>query len=312
MSASLMASLALAEEAKAPPEVTASAVHAVSADTGKVLYRKGDNKPVRLHSLTKLATADVLVQRFGASLSDTVTIRSSDLTSGASAGLRKGDVWTLEGLLAGMLLVSGNDAALAIANHAGRVLLADESKGGNAMRRFVKEMNALAKSLGAKSARFADPTGLSPANTATAQDVAVIGTAAFREPVLQPFWRCRHRTLAIDGPEARDVALDSTIEILGEDRIVGAKTGSHVGDNIFNLAAAWRAPNGELIVVVLLKSASQEGRYDDMRKILAALPRDFPELAVAAPGVSSVRADTCPEPARKSPAPEQARDGKAN
>jgi D-alanyl-D-alanine carboxypeptidase len=286
-------------ETMAPQNVTASSIYVSNADTGEVLYRKGDDKPVRLHSLTKLVTAYVLVQRFGHALSDQVTIQNRHLTTGASAGLRKGDVWALQDLMYGMLLVSGNDAALAIADHTGRALLADEGKRGDPMKRFVKEMNAAAKGLGAKYARFADPTGLSPSNTGTAQDVALIGAAAFREPTLQPFWRCARRNLSIGGHEPRTITLDSTIEILGGDRIIGAKSGSHVGNAIYNLAAAWRAPNGQTVVAAVLRSASSPARYDDMRAILAALPRDFPALTEPAAVTASVPAEACPEPQRK-------------
>jgi D-alanyl-D-alanine carboxypeptidase (penicillin-binding protein 5/6) len=297
----LAAPAALSQEAIAPPKVTAAAVYVLDSTTGKILYRKNEREPVRLHSLTKLVTAYVLMQRMGDRLSETVTIAPSHLTTGASAALRKGDVWTLADLLAGMLLVSGNDAALAIADASGRAMLAEEGKRGEPVKQFVKEMNAAAAALGARGARFVDPSGLSPANVATAEDLGLIGTAMFGDPRLQAIWRCKVRTLSVGGPQARTVTLDSTIEILGEDGIIGAKTGSHFGNRIFNLAAAWQAPNGDTIVAVTLKSASDTARYDDMRAILAALPRDFPELAVPDPGAAKIAA-ACPQGRQKPPA----------
>jgi D-alanyl-D-alanine carboxypeptidase len=299
-----MASPALGE-AKSPPDVAAASVYVVDADTGETLYRKDGNKPVRLHSLTKLVTAYVAIQRFGHALSESVSVQNRHLTTGSSAGLRKGDEWTLQNLLYGMLLVSGNDAALAIADHTGRALLADEGKRGDPMKRFVKEMNQAARALGAKTARFADPTGLSPSNMGTAEDVALIGTAVFREPTLQPFWRCARRSFSVGGREPRAITLDSTIEILGEERIIGAKTGSHVGNAIYNLAAAWRAPNGQTVVAAVLRSASNASRYDDMRAILAALPRDFPFLTGPAAVTASIAGETCPEPQQKPSPPGQ-------
>jgi serine-type D-Ala-D-Ala carboxypeptidase (penicillin-binding protein 5/6) len=282
------------QKAAAPPEVTAKSVYVLNADTGQTLYRKGDGKPVRLHSLTKLITADVLMQRMGGRLSEALTIGPPHLTTGSSAGLRNGDVWTLEDLLYGMLLVSGNDAALALADHTGRAMLGAEGKKGDARQRFVSEMGPAAAALGAGSAKFADPHGLSPANVGTAQDVAMIGAGVFRNERLLPFWRCAQRTLEIGGAKPRTVTLDTTVEMLGEDRILGAKTGSHLGKNIYNLVAGWRAPNGQTIVVVVLGSADHPARYRDMRAILAALPRDFPELA--APAGGSWTPGPCPEP----------------
>ncbi len=218
----------------------------------------------------------------GGQLSDTETIAQADLVPGSTAGLRKGDIWSLENLLYGMLLVSGNDAALAIADHVGRAILAQEKKRGSSIKRFVQEMRIAAQALGTKHTQFADPYGLSPSNVSTARDVAAIGSTVFRDARLLPFWQCARRTLSIGGPAARTITLTSTIEMLGEDNIVGAKTESHVSKNIYHLVVGWRAANGQTIVAVVLGAADHPSRYNDMRAILAALPQDFPELAESA------------------------------
>jgi serine-type D-Ala-D-Ala carboxypeptidase (penicillin-binding protein 5/6) len=270
---------AKAEEGMAPPEVTASAVFVLNADTGQTLYRKNENENFRLLSITKLITAYVLMQQMGGRLSEQVTVTETDLANGSTAGLRKGDVWTLENLLYGMLLVSGNDASLAIADYVGQALLAKDKTRGNAIKRFVEEMRSAAAALGAAHTAFADPYGLSPTNVATARDVGLIGQTVFRDAKLLPFWQCAQRTFSVEGPQARNVTLDSTVEMIGQDDIIGAKTGSYVGKKLFHLVVGWRAPNGETIVAVVLGSADDPSRYSDMRAILAALPRDFPELA---------------------------------
>jgi D-alanyl-D-alanine carboxypeptidase (penicillin-binding protein 5/6) len=278
---------AFAQEALAPPPVTASSVYVVNAETGQPLYRKNEDKIFRILSITKLITAYVLVQRMDGELSDAVTITQGDLTSGSTAGLSKGDVWTLRDLLYGMLLVSGNDAAIAIADNVGRAMLSREKKKGSPTKRFVQEMQSTAAALGASHTRFADPYGLSPSNVSTARDVGLIGSTVFRDPRLLPCWQCARRRLAIGGPNARSIPLVSTIEMIGQDDIVGAKTGSHFSKNIYHLVVGWRAPNGQTIVAVVLGSASDPSRYDDVRAILAALPRDFPDLAGPATATAS-------------------------
>jgi serine-type D-Ala-D-Ala carboxypeptidase (penicillin-binding protein 5/6) len=95
---------------------------------------------------------------------------------------------------------------------------------------------------------------------------------------LLPFWQCARRTFDVGGPQARSVTIDSTIEMLGDPNIVGAKTGSYFTKNIYHLVVGWHAPNGQTIVAVVLGAADHPSRYNDMRAILAALPRDFPEL----------------------------------
>jgi D-alanyl-D-alanine carboxypeptidase (penicillin-binding protein 5/6) len=277
--AALISGHALAQGAMSPPPVTAKSVYVVNAYTGQPLYRKNEDEVLRILSITKLVTAYVLMQRMGGQLSDTMTVTQGDLTSGATAGLRKGDVWSLRDLLYGMLLVSGNDAALSIADDVGRSLLAKEKKKGSPIKRFVQEMQTTAAALGATHTQFADPYGLSPSNVSTARDVAMIGSTVFRDQQLLPFWQCARRTLKIGGPNARTIPLVSTVEMIGQDDILGAKTGSYIGKNIYHLVVGWRAPNGQTIVAVALGSASDAARYDDIRAIIAALPQDFPELA---------------------------------
>src|SRR5215813_7454572 len=75
----MLVSNAFAQEALAPPQVTASSVYVLNADTGQPLYRKNEDKRYWILSITKLITAYVLVQRMGGQLSDTVTITQSDL-----------------------------------------------------------------------------------------------------------------------------------------------------------------------------------------------------------------------------------------
>jgi len=282
----LIAGQASGQQALAVPKVTATSVFVLNADTGQPLYLKGENKRFRILSLTKLITAYVLMERLGGRLSDTVTITQAHLARGSTAGLRKGDMWTLQDLLYGMLLVSGNDASLAIADHVGRTILAQEKRRGNPRKRFVQEMGSAAAALGARTARFADPYGLSPANVATARDVGLIAANIFTDPRLLPAWQCTARTLNIGGPAGRSITLKTTLEILGEDNVIGAKTGSHVGKNIYNLVTAWRAPNGQTIVAVILGAANHSSRYKDTRTILAALPHDFSELAEPVAGAA--------------------------
>jgi D-alanyl-D-alanine carboxypeptidase (penicillin-binding protein 5/6) len=279
----LVAALAteiLAQAIKAPPPpMTAKSVFVMNADTGQVLYEKNPDQVFRILSLTKLVTAYVLLDQMGDRLSESVTISGSHLTGGSSAGLKRGDVWSLQNLLYGMVLVSGNDASLAIADHVGAALLARQEEKGEARERFVAEMESAAHVLGAKQAGFADPYGLSPSNVATARDMGLVAARIFTDPRLLPAWACTIRTIEIGGTTPRTVILDTSLEILGEDGVIGAKTGSHMSHGIYNLVTAWRARNGETIVGVILEAGSNAARYNEMRAIIAALPQDFPALA---------------------------------
>lgn len=282
MAALLTGGPAAAQQSLAPPAGTAKSVFVVNADTGQTLYEKNPDEVFRILSLTKLVTAYILVDRMGDRLSETITIDWPHLTGGSSAELKRGDVWSLQDLLYGMVLVSGNDASLAIADAVGRDLLGGGGKGITtpaATERFVQEMGAASKALGADNATFADPYGLSPKNAGTARDMALIAAKVFTDARVLPAWACTERTLHIGGKRPRTVVLKTSLEILGEGTVIGAKTGSYVSMKIFNLVTAWRAPNGDTLVGVILGSTSNQARYDEMRAIIEAAPRDFPELA---------------------------------
>lgn len=88
--------------------------------------------------------------------------------TGTSAEVFVGDIYTVEQLLYGLMLPSGNDAATALAKWGGSILLEYEnstkSQGGdssrNEVKRFIQEMNRIAKKLDLKSTRFGNPHGL--------------------------------------------------------------------------------------------------------------------------------------------------------
>lgn len=135
--------------------------------TGKVLYEKDAHKQMEPASTTKIMTAIVALEN--GDLNDTVTIGSSPpLLEGSKINLKKGEKLTLEQMLYGMLLNSGNDAALAIAEHIGK-----------SSSNFVKMMNKKTKEIGAKETNFVNPTGLPDENhLTTAYDLALISRYA--------------------------------------------------------------------------------------------------------------------------------------
>ncbi len=277
-----------------PPAVKAKSIYVLNADTGQVLYAKNPNLRFRMLSITKLITAYLLTQSFSSDLSAKVTVTKADLAHGSIAGLKPGDVWTLRDLLYAMFLVSGNDAATAVADYVGQAMLRAENRHGNGITRFVQAMRATAISMGARHTSFSDPDGMSRYNLSTAHDIGLIGRVVFRDPQLLPFWQCDRRIVHVEGPHARTVALKSIVEDIGTPGIVGAKTGSYFSKGLYNLVVGWRAPNGQTIVIVVLGAPTHPARYDDVRDIIHALPHDYPSLG--RPGTSN---DPTPPPFHK-------------
>ena len=93
-------------------EVSATAAVLLDADTGQVLYEKNGDQRMLIASTTKIMTALVVLEQ--ASLDDTITVTQAHMAEGSSMYLKPGETVRVEELLYGLLLCSGNDAALAL------------------------------------------------------------------------------------------------------------------------------------------------------------------------------------------------------
>ena len=143
-------------------------------------------------SVTKLFTAYVALQYLDASKSVTAGEVLNKVAAGSSvAEIKKGDVLTVEQLVAGMLLPSGNDAAYILAAEAGRSMYgekANQVSTDDAVKRFVKEMNDQAKLLGMNGTNFANPDGIhSDSHYSTYADLAVLGTLVLADPIIMKY-----------------------------------------------------------------------------------------------------------------------------
>lgn len=155
----------------AAPDTSAKAMIVYHAGSGAVLAEKNADEPMLIASTTKLMTALTALEL--ASPERTITVQPAwTAVEGSSMYLRAGETYTLRELLEGLLLASGNDAALAIAS----------SLGGET---FIERMNRKADELGLSAAHFANPHGLDdPEHHASAHDLAVIMAAALQNDTL--------------------------------------------------------------------------------------------------------------------------------
>lgn len=170
----LCSSIFVKAEGLSALELSASCAILVDARTGRVLFEKNSNEKRAIASITKLMTALVAIRSMP-DLSQEVTVkREYTLDGGSSMYLKMGEKVTLETLLYGLLMVSGNDAALAIADFCG---------GG--VENFVGWMNDWAAELGMDNTHFANPSGL-PDDThySTAADMAKLARAVMENEVL--------------------------------------------------------------------------------------------------------------------------------
>ena len=144
---------------------SASAAVLMDADTGQVLFDHNGGRRMLIASTTKILTALVVLEECG--MRQEVTVTKRHMAEGSSMYLRPGERVTVEDLLYGLLLCSGNDAAEALA----------DGCGGTAS--FVRRMNSLAGELGMEDTSFENPSGLDgQAHYSTARDMARLAAYA--------------------------------------------------------------------------------------------------------------------------------------
>ena len=165
-------------------EVSATAAVLLDADTGQVLYEKNGDERMLIASTTKIMTALVVLEQ--ESLDDTITVTQAHMAEGSSMYLKPGETVRVEELLYGLLLCSGNDAALALADHCG------------GLERFVAEMNRKAAELGMTGTSFANPNGLDQeGHYSTARDMARLAACAVKNETLVRL--CSTRSVTVGG-----------------------------------------------------------------------------------------------------------------
>ena len=194
------------------PEVNSRIAIIYDRNTKRVIWGKNENKRSAMASTTKIMTCLVTLEK--ANLTDEVTVSAKAASTGGSRlGLKKNDKITVNNLLYGLMLCSGNDAAVALAEHIGG------SKEG-----FAKLMNEKAKELGLKDTNFVTPHGLDdPNHYTTAFELAKIADYALNNKEFAKIVNTKNITISINGNSKQ---LSNTNELLGNTLgVYGVKTG---------------------------------------------------------------------------------------
>ena len=149
---------------------SASSAILIDGESGRVLYEQNAHEERYIASITKLMTALVAMES-GHDLDEVVTIKKEYTgAEGSSMYLREGEKLTLEALMYGLLLASGNDAALAVAGYC-----------AGTVEEFVSLMNRKAVLLGMENTRFLNPSGLTQeGHMSTAADMAKLAAACMK------------------------------------------------------------------------------------------------------------------------------------
>jgi len=204
------------EEESVKPEVNAKAVLVIETHSNEALFSKNVWEALPIASLTKLMTA--LVVKEGMNLDETITV--SNIISnvgGSEMGLYVGETVTVRDLLKGLLISSGNDAAMVLS----------EAMAGSPDA-FVELMNQRKESLGLTQTVFVDPAGISDGNISSAFEIAHLAKHVFKDELLRSIMREKDIYVFSTDKSIRH-HLVNTNRLLGtdiDDRIIAGKTGT--------------------------------------------------------------------------------------
>ena len=218
-----------------------------------IIYGKNEKNKVKMASTTKIMTAIIVIEN--GNLDKTIEIsKKAASTGGSRLGLKTGDKITINNLLYGLMLCSGNDAAVALA----------ESIAGS-VSDFAILMNNKAKELGLKNTHFETPHGLDSDNHyTTAYELALLTDYALKNSTFSNIVGTKNYTININGYPKN---LTNTNELLGNlNGIYGVKTGFTNGANRCLVTACKR---GDMdIICVVLGADTKKFRTQDSIKLI--------------------------------------------
>lgn len=247
---------------------TAEGAGAFNIDTHQVLYSQNLFEKLYPASTTKILTAYIILKN--CDLNATVTVSHDAANPGHSSsvcGLKEGDVITVQDLLYGLLLESGNDAAIALAEYC-----------SGSVEEFAKLMNSTAKSFGATNSSFVNPSGLPDENHyTTIYDMYLIFSNAIS---LESFVAIiSSQTHDVAYTNAQGVAVSKTFKntcgyltgaytVPENVTVTGGKTGT-TGEAGHCLVLLSQNAKNERIISIVYKADGKKDLYSFMNEILS-------------------------------------------
>lgn len=240
-------------ELVAPAEMSATAVIAIDLESQTILFKKNSDLKLPIASLTKLMTAYILLDEEDPDAMVTVSQNAAAIT-GSRMGLRSGEKISVKNLLYGLLIPSGNDAAVALAEY-----------NSGTEKDFVKKMNAKSKLLGLDQTQYTNSTGLDSGESySTPHDLALLASYLIRDNTIRQIVNMKEAEVA-------GHKLENTNTLLGQMGIKGIKTGrtDAAGECLVTLAE--NAAGKEVLIVVLGSS----NRFYDTKILLDWIYRAY-------------------------------------
>lgn len=235
------------------PTINSRAYVVIDRKSNTILVGKNENQKKKMASTTKIMTALVVIEN--CNLSDTVEVsKKAAGTGGSRLGLKTGDKITVYDLLYGLMMCSGNDAAVSLAEHV-----------AGSISGFAELMNKKAQELGLSNTHFVTPHGLDEdEHYTTAYELAILANHAMNNEIFAEIVGTKNYTITINGyPKA----LTNTNELLGVlNGVYGIKTGFTNGANRCLVTSCKR---GDMdIICVVLGADTKKYRTTDSIKLI--------------------------------------------
>ena len=235
------------------PSINSRSAIVIDRNSNKVLYGKNENEKRKMASTTKIMTSLIIIEN--CNLQETVIIsKKAASTGGSTLGIKTGDKITVKDLLYGLMLKSGNDTAVALAEFAGENL-----------EGFAELMNKKAQELNLKNTHFVTPHGLDAEDHyTTAYELALLTNYALKNETFAQIVGTKTYTVTINGyPKT----ISNTNELLGNlEGVYGVKTGFTNGANRCLVTACKR---GDLdTICIVLGADTKKFRTQDSIKLI--------------------------------------------
>lgn len=237
-----------------PLNLQSSVALVIDQETDEVLLRKNENAVLPIASLTKLMTG-VIVNEAQLPMDEIITITQDDVDT---------EKWSRSRLVVGARLSRAELLHLALMSSENRAAHALGRTFPGGMATFVSRMNAKAQALGMNDTRYVEPTGLSPNNQSSAQDLAVLVGAAYRDPVIRDLSTSPNHSVDVG---RRTLQYNTTNRLVkNPDWDIGLqKTGyiSEAGQCLVMQASI----AGRKLIMVFLDSAGKLSRLGDAERV---------------------------------------------
>jgi D-alanyl-D-alanine carboxypeptidase (penicillin-binding protein 5/6) len=253
------------------PELTSKAALVIDADTGQVLFAKNADERLPMASTTKIMTAILVLESLDLN-TEVLVSRKAHFQSGSVVGLNTFDEFTVEQLSYWMLVFSGNDAAVALAE-----------KTAGSETRFVAKMNEKAKAMGLANTHFTNANGLNETgHYSSCSDLATMARYAMKNETFRKIVITTVYDLPHPGAYTPEEPKNSNALLTKYDWVTGVKTGSTPAAGYCMVASGTR--DGISLVAVQLGAKDDATRWAEVEALFEYGFDLSPAIALAQPG----------------------------